>query len=619
MRKERNELNKHKKSDAVKWVLVFVAIILLAVSVAAAITQGFTTANPWGWLDKSISKTTSSKQFIENEVTASPTSVATFESEQIMQFGSSYTYALPSELEACGIRFSTDYTPDLYRKRVTIVENQELNISITVVVKMFESNDVFFYYGQSPSGSYFSYVIVRKDVDFLNPNGSRFKRVRLQMNDVDYGWKTGTITDEEDVQNFYSCPNFVVFTCPSELFFNGVTGIESVLLSFEYEERDEVLQTRYEKFYALPDEIKRCGLSGIVNKYNINSPMVIFDSYGNKIDFSYSDPNCDLDLHPYIVDSSDGFFVFFPKMIKTSDYPDNIVSSISLKSEGFDVSLYNDICPRFYVFRVGNSISEYLFLHDTGDLYNTDQVRVFDPTCTLSEPEYLPLPEDPVKEGYDFDGWYYGTEEEHSSRCVKYVGQAITAETKLHAHFIIKRVKVQFNDENGMEVDYYTLSWNESLPGLMMPTKKGYNFLGWYYADGTRYTGQAIKADTVLSMRWEKQTFKVTFYVENTVYAEKTVEFGTIFTDVLKTASIPTRAVKALKMPYDADVQSLDKLEVTEDISVQIDQPTESEQAVEFFKNNKKSVIIGVAGLVVLIVLISVIVGTVTRRRRRRK
>lgn len=47
-----NEFNKHKKSDAVKWVVVFVAIILLAVSVAAAITRGFTTANPWGWLDK---------------------------------------------------------------------------------------------------------------------------------------------------------------------------------------------------------------------------------------------------------------------------------------------------------------------------------------------------------------------------------------------------------------------------------------------------------------------------------------------------------------------------------------------------------------------------------------
>lgn len=51
MKDNRNELKKHKKSDAVKWIVVFVAIILLAVSVAAAITRGFTTANPWGWLD----------------------------------------------------------------------------------------------------------------------------------------------------------------------------------------------------------------------------------------------------------------------------------------------------------------------------------------------------------------------------------------------------------------------------------------------------------------------------------------------------------------------------------------------------------------------------------------
>ena len=48
----RNELRQHKKSDAVKWIIVFACVILLAVAVTAAITQGFTNWNPWGWFDE---------------------------------------------------------------------------------------------------------------------------------------------------------------------------------------------------------------------------------------------------------------------------------------------------------------------------------------------------------------------------------------------------------------------------------------------------------------------------------------------------------------------------------------------------------------------------------------
>ena len=48
----RGELRRHKRSDAVKWVIVFAAIIVLGVAVAAAITNGFTEWNPYGWFEK---------------------------------------------------------------------------------------------------------------------------------------------------------------------------------------------------------------------------------------------------------------------------------------------------------------------------------------------------------------------------------------------------------------------------------------------------------------------------------------------------------------------------------------------------------------------------------------
>ena len=45
----RNDLDRHKRGDCVKWVLVLIAVVVLAVAVTAAITQGFTEWNPYGW------------------------------------------------------------------------------------------------------------------------------------------------------------------------------------------------------------------------------------------------------------------------------------------------------------------------------------------------------------------------------------------------------------------------------------------------------------------------------------------------------------------------------------------------------------------------------------------
>lgn len=49
--KNNNELQKHKSRDMVKWIIVFVSIIMLATMLTAIITKGFTTADPYGWFE----------------------------------------------------------------------------------------------------------------------------------------------------------------------------------------------------------------------------------------------------------------------------------------------------------------------------------------------------------------------------------------------------------------------------------------------------------------------------------------------------------------------------------------------------------------------------------------
>lgn len=44
--------NYSRKKNTFAWIVTFVAILMLAVAVTAAITQGFKDWNPWGWFDK---------------------------------------------------------------------------------------------------------------------------------------------------------------------------------------------------------------------------------------------------------------------------------------------------------------------------------------------------------------------------------------------------------------------------------------------------------------------------------------------------------------------------------------------------------------------------------------
>ena len=47
-----NEFNKHKRKDAIKWVAIFLVVILLLVAVSALWSKGYKTINPYCWGDK---------------------------------------------------------------------------------------------------------------------------------------------------------------------------------------------------------------------------------------------------------------------------------------------------------------------------------------------------------------------------------------------------------------------------------------------------------------------------------------------------------------------------------------------------------------------------------------
>ena len=70
----KNELQKHKKSDGIKWFATLLAVLILALAVTAAITQGFKNWNPYGWFDKKEEQPVDKDETNDNSgMTMSPT------------------------------------------------------------------------------------------------------------------------------------------------------------------------------------------------------------------------------------------------------------------------------------------------------------------------------------------------------------------------------------------------------------------------------------------------------------------------------------------------------------------------------------------------------------------
>lgn len=147
----------------------------------------------------------------------------------------------------------------------------------------------------------------------------------------------------------------------------------------------------------------------------------------------------------------------------------------------------------------------------------------------------VPLPAEPVKEGYTFGGWYYD-----QNYTQPYDGAPIYANTQLYAKMTINRYTIQLNGQNGEDYAPITVDWN-TVPTLPTPTRTGYNFVGWFEGE-TKYEGAPIKADKTFIAHWEIQILTVTFYLDRETYKTVTVEYGTKLVEAMKEAQIAAYA-----------------------------------------------------------------------------
>lgn len=122
-------------------------------------------------------------------------------------------------------------------------------------------------------------------------------------------------------------------------------------------------------------------------------------------------------------------------------------------------------------------------------------------TENVEEGKTVIKPTDPTKDGYDFLGWFLGTEKFNFSTAIK-------ENIKLEAKWISKTDDNNKTRTITLNIDDKKEEVKTDVSGILIdvkePTKSGYRFLGWYIGDEKVDLSKPFEEDTTIVAKWEK-------------------------------------------------------------------------------------------------------------------
>lgn len=118
----------------------------------------------------------------------------------------------------------------------------------------------------------------------------------------------------------------------------------------------------------------------------------------------------------------------------------------------------------------------------------------------------IEMPENPVKQGYEFVGWFMSNELESDT----FSNLTVNKNVKVYARFTPKTYTVALNADGG-ECSQTSLSvvYGETFE-LPEPTKNGYAFLGWFDNNTLIEDGVWLLDCNSLTAKWEKTDIIIT-------------------------------------------------------------------------------------------------------------
>lgn len=177
----------------------------------------------------------------------------------------------------------------------------------------------------------------------------------------------------------------------------------------------------------------------------------------------------------------------------------------------------------------------------------TFNFREYKKTKTVKIGEKIDKPNDPIKSGYKFLGWYY------NDKAFDFDSEPNENIELVAKWQKISYVKVAFDLNGGSGTSEVTMEKGHALSIPTEPTRMGYKFLGWYIGNEKYDFSMKVLEDITLTAKWEAiQYVRVSFDSDGgSEVKSQMIEMGTKIT----TLEIPVKeGYKFLYWVLDGDV-----------------------------------------------------------------
>ena len=141
--------------------------------------------------------------------------------------------------------------------------------------------------------------------------------------------------------------------------------------------------------------------------------------------------------------------------------------------------------------------------------------------------DYASKPNDPIKDGYEFSGWYL---DNFLFDFTTKITENITLTAKWNKITVNDdEIIVKFDTDGGNSISSLKIKKGEKIEKPKEPTKEGYKFIGWYLDDEEYDFESEVNENLMLTAKWKKELTKyvVTFDTDGgSAITKKMVEEG---------------------------------------------------------------------------------------------